>query len=97
MEKMRKEMLLEVKQVKTDMLNFTDDKLQGTTRQTIKQNKQLTSELEFQSKQTENLIYQNGTMASEIKALQKDLKLHQEVEKELAKRSHFCNKVIQKY
>ena len=36
MEKMRKEMLLEVKQVKTDMLNFTDDKLQGTTRQTIK-------------------------------------------------------------
>jgi hypothetical protein len=39
MEKMRKEMLLEVKQVKTDMLNFTDDKLQGTTRLTIKQNK----------------------------------------------------------
>jgi hypothetical protein len=32
--------------------------------------------LEFQSKQTENLIYQNGTMAAEIKALQKDLKLH---------------------
>ena len=27
MEKMRKEMLLEVKQVKTDMLNFTEDKL----------------------------------------------------------------------
>ncbi len=90
MEKMRKEMLLEVKQVKTDMLNFTEDKLQGTTRLTIKQNKQLTSELEFQSKQTENLIYQNGTMAAEIKALRKDLKLHQEVEKELAKRSHFC-------
>ena len=97
MEKMRKEMLLEVKQVKTDMLNFTEDKLQGTTRLTIKQNKQLTSELEFQSKQTENLIFQNGTMAAEIKALQKDLKLHQEVEKELAKRSHFCHKVIEKY
>lgn len=29
-------------------------------------------------------------MATEIKALKKDLKLHQEVEKELAKRSHFC-------
>lgn len=36
-------------------------------------------------------------MAAEIKALQKDLKLHQEVEKELAKRSHFCHKVIEKY
>jgi len=79
------------------MLNFNEDKLQGTTRLTIKQNKQLTSELEFQSKQTENLIFQNGTMASEIKTLEKDLKLHQEVEKELAKRSHFCQKVIAKY
>ena len=39
MEKMRKEMLMEVKQTKTDMLNFTEDKLQGTTRLTIKQNK----------------------------------------------------------
>lgn len=97
MEKMRKEMLQEVKHVKVDMLNFNEDKLQGTTRLTIKQNKQLTSELEFQSKQTENLIFQNGTMASEIKALEKDLKLHQEVEKELAKRSHFCQKVINKY
>lgn len=97
MEKMRKEMLQEVKQVKVDMLNFNEDKLQGTTRLTIKQNKQLTSELEFQSKQTENLIFQNGTMASEIKTLEKDLKLHQEVEKELAKRSHFCQKVIAKY
>jgi hypothetical protein len=36
-------------------------------------------------------------MTTEIRALYKDLKLHQEVEKELAKRSHFCHKVIQKY
>lgn len=36
-------------------------------------------------------------MATEIKALQKDLRLHEEVEKELAKRSHFCQKVIKKY
>ena len=33
-------------------------------------------------------------MATEIKSLRKDLKLHEEVEKELAKRSHFCQKVI---
>ena len=47
MEKMRKDMLLRVKEVKTAMLNLSEDKLQGTTRLTIKQNKQLTGELEY--------------------------------------------------
>ncbi|CDW75280.1 UNKNOWN [Stylonychia lemnae] len=97
MEKMRKDMLLRVKEVKTAMLNLTEDKLQGTTRLTIKQNKQLTSELEYQSKQTEHLMFQNFQMQNEIKNLIKDKQIHEEVEKELAKRSHFCQKVIEKY
>eukprot|EP00347_Sterkiella_histriomuscorum_P007694 403347929 len=97
MEKMRKDMLLRVKEVKTAMLNLTEDKLQGTTRLTIKQNKQLTSELEYQSKQTEHLMFQNFQMQNEILKLKKDQQVHEEVEKELAKRSHFCQKVIEKY
>ena len=36
-------------------------------------------------------------MQNEIKSLIKDKQVHQEVEKELAKRSHFCQKVIEKY
>lgn len=36
-------------------------------------------------------------MTAMIKTLRRDLADHQEVEKELAKRSHFCQKVIQKY
>ena len=36
-------------------------------------------------------------MESIIRNLKKDLADHQEVEKELARRSHFCQKVIQKY
>lgn len=68
-----------------------------TTRLTIKQNKHLTTELEYQSKQTENLIFQNHKMENEIKILNKDMLVHDEVEKELAKRSHFCQKVIIKY
>ena len=36
-------------------------------------------------------------MGSEIRTLKKDLVVHEEVEKELAKRSHFCQKVIEKY
>ena len=58
---------------------------------------QLTAELDYQSKQTENLMFKNHEMKTVITNLSKDLEDHKEVEKELAKRSHFCQKVIQKY
>lgn len=58
---------------------------------------QLTAELDYQSKQTENLMFKNHEMKQVITSLSKDLEDHKEVEKELAKRSHFCQKVIQKY
>ena len=35
-------------------------------------------------------------MKNEIDQLKRDVSIHKEVEKELAKRSHFCNKVIKK-
>ena len=63
----------------------------------IIQNTQLTAELDYQSKQTENLMFKNHEMKTVISNLTKDLEDHKEVEKELAKRSHFCQKVIQKY
>ena len=42
-------------------------------------------------------MFKNHEMKSVITNLAKDLEDHKEVEKELAKRSHFCQKVIQKY
>jgi len=74
-----------------------EDQLQGTTKLTVIQNMQLTAELDYQSKQTENLMFKNHEMKTVITNLSKDLEDHKEVEKELAKRSHFCQKVIQKY
>ena len=87
---LRKEMLLEIRQVKIKMLNMNEDQLVGTTKLTVIQNAQLTGELDYQSKQSEHLMYKNHQMASIIETLKKDLKDHTEVEKELAKRSHFC-------
>lgn len=55
---------------------------------------QLTAELDYQSKRTEDLMFKNHEMKSVITNLAKDLEDHKEVEKELAKRSHFCQKVI---
>ena len=49
-ENLRKEMLYQIKKTKANLLSLNDEQLQTTTRLTILQNKQLTSELEHQSK-----------------------------------------------
>ena len=95
-EKLRKEMLYKIKETKAQLLSLNDAQLQNTTKLTIQQNHQLTSELEFQSKQTETLLYKNNKMSEQIVTLKKDIEIHKQVENELAKRSHFCQKVIKK-
>ena len=95
-EKLRKDMLFQIKETKAQLLSLNDAELQNTTKLTIQQNHQLTSELEFQSKQTETLLYKNNKMSDQIVALKKDIEIHKQVENELAKRSHFCQKVIKK-
>lgn len=35
-------------------------------------------------------------MKSQIETLKRDIEIHKDIEKELAKRSHFCQKVIKK-
>jgi len=89
-------MLYKIKETKANLLALNDEQLQTTTTLTILQNKQLTTELEYQSKQTENLLFRNNKMKTQIDTLKRDIQIHKEVEKELAKRSHFCQKVIKK-
>lgn len=88
---------MNIKNVKCNMLSMNEDQLKGTTKLTVKQNIQLSSELEYQSQHIEQLIYQNEKMQQQQKLLKIELEEHSEVEHELAKRSHFCNRVIQKY
>jgi len=83
-------MLKQIKMTKASLLSLNDDQLQTTTRLTILQNTQLTIELEYQSKQTEQLLFKNSKMQTQIDTLQRDITIHKEVESELAKRSHFC-------
>lgn len=52
--------------------------------------------MEYQSKQTEQLLFKNNKIKTQIETLKRDIEIHKEVEKELAKRSHFCQKVIKK-
>ena len=89
-------MLFKIKETKATLLSLNDEQLNTTTRLTILQNHQLTTELEYQSKQTEQLLYKNNKMKAQIDTLKRDIETHKEVEKELAKRSHFCQKVIKR-
>jgi chromosome segregation ATPase len=89
-------MLYKIKETKANLLALNDEQLQTTTRLTILQNHQLTTELEYQSKQTEQLLFKNNKMKTQIETLKRDIEIHKEVEKELAKRSHFCQKVIKR-
>ena len=89
-------MLFNIKKTKANLLAMNDEQLQTTTRLTILQNHQLTTELEHQSKQTELLIFKNNKMKQQIETYQREIEIHKEVEKELAKRSHFCQKVIKR-
>ena len=93
-DKLRKDMLMQIRKVRMQNSVTNEDQLQGTTKLTVIQNTQLTAELDYQSKQTENLMFKNHEMKGVISTLTKDLEDHKEVEKELAKRSHFCQKVI---
>ena len=68
-EKLRKEMLFKIKETKANLLALNDEQLQTTTRLTILQNHQLTTELEYQSKQTEQLLFRNNKMKAKIETL----------------------------
>jgi len=95
-EALRKEMLYKIKETKANLLALNDEQLQTTTTLTILQNKQLTTELQYQSQMTEDLLQKTNKQSAQISTLKRDIEIHREVEKELAKRTHFCQKYIKK-
>ncbi|KRX10186.1 hypothetical protein PPERSA_02925 [Pseudocohnilembus persalinus] len=95
-DKLKKEMLHKIQETKTSLLALKKEQLQTTIRLTVLQNHQLTTELEYQSKQTEKLLFKNQKLQEEIQILKRDVEIHKQVEQELAKRSHFCQKLIKK-
>lgn len=95
-DKLKKHMLHQIQETKTNLFALRKEQLDSKTRLTVLQNHQLTTELEYQSKQTEKLFFKNQKLIEQVKALQRDVEIHKQVEGELAKRSHFCQKLIKK-
>ena len=86
--KLDEEMDFKVKETQANLMALNDEQLQTTTRLTILQNHQLTTELDYQSKQTEQLLGKNDKMQIEIDNLKRNISLHKQIEKQLAKRAH---------
>ena len=89
-------MLYKIKETREHVLALNDEQLHTTTRFTILENHRLTTELEYQSKQTEKLMNRNSQLEEQAAALKRDIEIHKQVEAELAKRSHYCQKIIKK-
>ncbi len=73
-------MLTKIKDMRSNLLSLKKEQLDTTTRLAVLQNHQLTSELEFQSKQSEKLIFENEQLLKKVANLQKDLEIHKEIE-----------------
>lgn len=95
-DKLKKEMLEKIQITKTELFALKKEQLESKTRLTVLQNYQLTTELEYQSKQTEKLFFKNQKLIEQVKALKRDVEIHKQVETELAKRSHFSDKLTTK-
>jgi hypothetical protein len=93
-DRLKKEMLLKLRETKATLHKMTASQLDTTTKRTIAENEQIASELSWQSKETEKLIRRNDKLASEARALRRELELNQQIEGEFAKKVHVYQKTI---
>lgn len=94
-DRLKKEMLMKLRETKANLLKMTDNQLDATTKRTIAENEQMSSELAWQSRETEKLIRRNDKLASENSALKRELALNRQAEEEMAKKINVYQKTIQ--
>jgi hypothetical protein len=95
-ERIKKEFLIKIKETKQNLLSMTEDQLHTTTKRTIMENEQMTTELQYQSRETERLLKMNTKLRSDNKQLKRSVGLTEEAGREYAKKTHFYQKLIKK-
>lgn len=95
-EELKKVMVRKIKETRDLLRAKTRDQLDATTKRTIMENEQLTTELQIQSRETERLVERNTALVEEVRQLKRHLTVHQDLENELARRTHVYQKLIGK-
>ena len=80
-------MLYKLRETKANLLKMTDNQLDTTTKRTIAENEQMSSELAWQSKETEKLIRRNDKLIGENSSLKRELSLHKQTQEEFARKA----------
>ena len=89
-ERIKKEFLIKIKETKQNLLSMTEDKLHTTTKRTIMENEQMTTELQYQSRETEQLLKMNTKLRFENKELQRNVHLTEEAGREYGAWGRAC-------
>jgi len=95
-DQLKKDALTKIKETRDTLRLKTKDQLDTTTKRTIMENEQMTTELHFQSRETERLLDKNQALLEENAQLKRNLQIHKELEDELARRTHVYQKLIRK-
>jgi len=94
-DRLKTEMLYKLRETKANLLKMTDNQLDTTTKRTIAENEQMSSELAWQSKETEKLIRKNDKLMTENASLKRELSLHKQTQEEFARKVNVYQKTIQ--
>lgn len=95
-DRVKKEMLLRMKETKEELLQRTDDQLNTTTKRTMMENDHFMEELSFQSKETEKLLTRYHVLEDEAKLLRVKTKMLEENEAVMAKKNYYYQKILNK-
>ena len=95
-ETLKKDMLRKIRETKMSLLAMTEDQLDETTKRTMMKNEQISTELKYQSRQSVRIAEENKILLDGNVRLKRDLELNLETQRELAKRTHFYQKMIKK-
>jgi len=93
-DRLKKEMLAKLRETKANLLRMTDSQLDTTTKRTIAENEQMSSELAWQSKETEKLIRKNDKLVAGNAALRRELSLQKQTQEEFARKVNVYQKTI---
>ena len=85
-ERLKKEMLIKIKETKQNLLAKTEEQLDATTKRTIMENEHIVTELHYQSKESDRVSKTNDAMRSEIARLTRECELSDTKIQEVTKR-----------